>query len=175
MSLEAIAALLGHRSPRMTLVYARISNDTLAEQYFAATEMVEMVSARPTSTMMPGRSRTNTSACSQTVAVSDRPSSTAPIKQSARAAGSSRPVPSSSRSCVAKPDASEQADFEGTVYQELIDGSPPTSPSAQSPLSPPHRDRQRNTAPHISPTALGGTLHLADNTVKAGYLESVRI
>jgi site-specific recombinase XerD len=25
MSLEAIAALLGHRSPRMTLIYARIS------------------------------------------------------------------------------------------------------------------------------------------------------
>jgi hypothetical protein len=27
MSLEAIAALLGHRSPRMTLIYARISNE----------------------------------------------------------------------------------------------------------------------------------------------------
>ncbi len=47
MSLEAIAALLGHRSPRMTLVYDRISNDTLAEQYFAATEMVEVVSGPP--------------------------------------------------------------------------------------------------------------------------------
>jgi len=43
MSLEAIAALLGHRSPRMTLVYARISNDTVAEQYFAATRSVEAV------------------------------------------------------------------------------------------------------------------------------------
>ena len=31
MSLEAIAALLGHRSPRMTLVYARISDTTVAE------------------------------------------------------------------------------------------------------------------------------------------------
>jgi len=41
MSLEAIAALLGHRSPRMTLVYARISNDTVADQYFAATRSVE--------------------------------------------------------------------------------------------------------------------------------------
>ena len=37
MSLEAIAALLGHRSPRMTLVYARISDTTVAEQYFTAT------------------------------------------------------------------------------------------------------------------------------------------
>ena len=44
MSLEAIAALLGHRSPRMTLVYARISNDVVAEQYFAATQVVEAVS-----------------------------------------------------------------------------------------------------------------------------------
>jgi Phage integrase family len=44
MSLEAIAALLGHRSPRMTLVYARISNDVVAQQYFATTEVVEAVS-----------------------------------------------------------------------------------------------------------------------------------
>jgi len=41
MSLEAIAALLGHRSPRMTLVYARISDTTVAEQYFTATSAVE--------------------------------------------------------------------------------------------------------------------------------------
>ena len=45
MSLEAIAALLGHRSPRMTLVYARISNENVAEQYFQATHAVE---AEPT-------------------------------------------------------------------------------------------------------------------------------
>ncbi len=43
MSLEAIAAMLGHRSPRMTLVYARISNDSVAEQYFKATQVVESV------------------------------------------------------------------------------------------------------------------------------------
>jgi site-specific recombinase XerD len=41
MSLEAIAALLGHRSPRMTLIYARISNENVAEQYFNATQAVE--------------------------------------------------------------------------------------------------------------------------------------
>jgi integrase len=41
MSLEAIAALLGHRSPRMTLVYARISNENVADQYFKATHAVE--------------------------------------------------------------------------------------------------------------------------------------
>lgn len=41
MSLEAIAALLGHRSPRMTLVYARIADTKVAEQYFNATRAVE--------------------------------------------------------------------------------------------------------------------------------------
>lgn len=41
MSLEAIAALLGHRSPRMTLVYARIADTVVADQYFNATRAVE--------------------------------------------------------------------------------------------------------------------------------------
>jgi hypothetical protein len=47
MSLEAIAKLLGHRSPRMTLVYARISNDSVAEQYFRATQAVEVTGGVP--------------------------------------------------------------------------------------------------------------------------------
>ena len=38
MSLEAIAALLGHRSMRMTLTYARISDRTIADEYFRVTE-----------------------------------------------------------------------------------------------------------------------------------------
>jgi integrase len=42
MSLEAIAALLGHRSMRMTLTYARISDRTVAEEYFKVTEAVEV-------------------------------------------------------------------------------------------------------------------------------------
>ncbi len=41
MSLEAIAALLGHKSMDMTLVYARISDRTVAEEYFRVTEAVE--------------------------------------------------------------------------------------------------------------------------------------
>ena len=41
MSLEAIAALLGHRSMRMTMVYARISNRTVADEYFRVTAAVE--------------------------------------------------------------------------------------------------------------------------------------
>jgi hypothetical protein len=41
ISLEAIAALLKHRSMRMTLTYARISDRTVAEEYFKVTEGVE--------------------------------------------------------------------------------------------------------------------------------------
>jgi hypothetical protein len=41
MSLEAIAALLGHRSLDMTLRYAKIANLTVADEYFAVTEKVE--------------------------------------------------------------------------------------------------------------------------------------
>jgi len=54
MSLEAIAALLGHRSPRMTLIYARISDTAVAEQYFTATQAVE---ADPISAAAPADDR----------------------------------------------------------------------------------------------------------------------
>jgi site-specific recombinase XerD len=41
MSLEAIAALLGHRSLTMTLVYARIANHTVQEQYAAVCQNLD--------------------------------------------------------------------------------------------------------------------------------------
>jgi hypothetical protein len=41
MSLEAIAALLGHRSMKMTMTYARISDRTVADEYFRITTAVE--------------------------------------------------------------------------------------------------------------------------------------
>lgn len=41
MSLEAVAAMLGHKSMRMTLVYARIADRTVADEYFAAAEKVD--------------------------------------------------------------------------------------------------------------------------------------
>lgn len=47
MSLEAIAALLGHRSLRMTQVYARIANRTVADEYFAVSEKVEALYDAP--------------------------------------------------------------------------------------------------------------------------------
>ncbi len=49
MSLEAIAAMLGHRSMDMTLRYAKIANRTVANEYFAVTDKVDALyqQARP--------------------------------------------------------------------------------------------------------------------------------
>lgn len=47
MSLEAIAALLGHHSLDMTLRYAKIANRTVADEYFAVTDKVEALYGRP--------------------------------------------------------------------------------------------------------------------------------
>ncbi len=47
MSLEAIAALLGHKSLRMTMVYARIADRTVAEEYFSVSEKVEALYDAP--------------------------------------------------------------------------------------------------------------------------------
>jgi hypothetical protein len=41
MSLEAIAATLGHRSPGMTLRYAKSASRTVADEYFAVTDKVD--------------------------------------------------------------------------------------------------------------------------------------
>jgi len=47
MSLDAIAALLGHKTLAMTMVYARIADTTVAEEYFAVTEKVEALYDQP--------------------------------------------------------------------------------------------------------------------------------
>ena len=43
MPLESIAALLGHRSLWMTLVYARIGNRTVQQEYSAVTQRLEQL------------------------------------------------------------------------------------------------------------------------------------
>jgi integrase len=47
MRLEAIAALLGHRTLRMTIRYARIANQTVADEYHAVSAKVEALYAAP--------------------------------------------------------------------------------------------------------------------------------
>jgi len=47
MSLDAIAALLGHKTLAMTMVYARIADKTVAEEYFAVTAKVEALYDQP--------------------------------------------------------------------------------------------------------------------------------
>ena len=42
MRLEAIADLLGHRTLRMTMRYARIANQTIADEYQAVSDQVRV-------------------------------------------------------------------------------------------------------------------------------------
>ena len=45
MRIEAIGAMLGHRTLRMTLIYARIANKTVAEEYRAVSDSVDALYA----------------------------------------------------------------------------------------------------------------------------------
>ncbi len=47
MRLEAIAAMLGHRSLRMTMTYARIADRTVADEFHAANEQIEALYVDP--------------------------------------------------------------------------------------------------------------------------------
>ena len=47
MSLEAIAAMLGRKSMRLTLVYARIADRTVADQYYAVANQIDTMYQTP--------------------------------------------------------------------------------------------------------------------------------
>ena len=47
MRLEAIAALLGHRKMEMTLIYARIANRVVADEYAAVSEQIDALYGQP--------------------------------------------------------------------------------------------------------------------------------
>ena len=53
MSLEAIAALLGHKTMTMTMVYARIADRTVADEYFAVTAKVEALYQQQQTPQLP--------------------------------------------------------------------------------------------------------------------------
>lgn len=55
MRIEAIAAMLGHRTLRMTLIYARIANRTVAEQYHSVSQQVDALYDDPN---LPGAEST---------------------------------------------------------------------------------------------------------------------
>jgi hypothetical protein len=57
MSLEAIAALLGHRSMPMTMVYARIADRAVADEYFSVSAKVEALYDSPKSFHLMQRPR----------------------------------------------------------------------------------------------------------------------
>ncbi|MDQ3663887.1 MAG: site-specific integrase [Actinomycetota bacterium] len=52
MRIEAIGAMLGHRTLRMTLIYARIANRTVADEYRAVSDHVDALYADPD---LPGK------------------------------------------------------------------------------------------------------------------------
>jgi site-specific recombinase XerD len=47
MSLEAVAAMLGHKTLRMTLVYARVADQTIADAYDAVSDQVDALYTKP--------------------------------------------------------------------------------------------------------------------------------
>jgi len=47
MSLEAVAAMLGHKTLRMTLVYARVADRTVADAYDRVTDQVDALYTKP--------------------------------------------------------------------------------------------------------------------------------
>lgn len=105
MTLEAIAALLGHHSLDMTLRYAKIANRTVADEYFAVTERSKPFTSKANHyPLTPSDQRwhayaANTTAYSATATAPDHPNSTAPSKPSAKPAPSSRPASSSDPPC----------------------------------------------------------------------------
>ncbi len=112
MRLEAIAALLGHRSLEMTLVYAKITDRVVADEYASVCEQIDALyntAATPgalpaeieTAGHGPAPPASPTPACSATACAPDPSSSTAAWRPSARPAPTSRPAPSSCPSCSA--------------------------------------------------------------------------
>jgi hypothetical protein len=105
MSLEAIAAMLGHRSLDMTLRYAKIASRTVADEYFAVTGKAEALYGQapvlPADAIGPKMARLRrehhrmlgNGYCTRP------PSWTAPSSRSAKPAPSSRPASSSGPPC----------------------------------------------------------------------------
>jgi site-specific recombinase XerD len=149
MSLEAIAAMLGHRSLDMTLRYAKIASRTVADEYFAVSEKVEalygqapMLPTTPSGPRWPGCAA-STTGCPATDTAPGPPNWTARSNRSAKPAPSSRPASHSARLC--KPSTTTPPPASKTTARSC---SPRCSPE---PTRTPHEPA------HIAPHPAGGT------------------
>ncbi|HLB77365.1 MAG TPA: site-specific integrase, partial [Candidatus Dormibacteraeota bacterium] len=150
MSLEAIAALLGHRSMRMTMVYARIANRTVAEEYFAVAEKVEALYDAP-KTLPAGAEGTEMHKLRAEMhqRMLGNGSATAPARSawtvisspSANRARSSRPPSSSGPPC--KPSATTPPPKARPAGRKSSTGCSPgwRRPPHDQPATAPHRTR----------------------------------
>jgi len=102
MRLEAIAALLGDRKMEMTLIYARIADRVVADEYAAVSAKIDALYGQPPelpadyeSTAWPGCAAKPTPGCSATACAPPPPSWTAASNKPARPAPTSAPAPNS--------------------------------------------------------------------------------
>jgi integrase/recombinase XerD len=121
MSLEAIAAMLGHKTLRMTLVYARVADQTVADAYDAVSDQVDALYTKPNGLRANG----NGSAGMASLATeydqrmlgngwcNRHHSSTANSKRSAKPAPTTTPTRRSSPCC--RPSATTQPNATNTT------------------------------------------------------------
>ncbi len=138
MRLEAIAALLGHRSLEMTLVYAKITDRVVADEYAAVCEQIDALYARPAglktdgngSAGMDGSPPNTTKPCSATDGATGPPSSIANSNRSAKPAPTTPPTPPSTPVLQAQRDHAAQHDQHHRVdlFQMLIDRNQHATP-----------------------------------------------
>jgi hypothetical protein len=144
MRLEAIAALLGHRSLEMTLIYARITDRVVADEYAAVSEQVDALYG---TAQLPAGAEGNQMARLRREAharllgnglCTAPPSSTAAWSQPARPAPTSRPASSSA------PLSSANATTPATATKPT-EHSSSTSSSSASTRTPLDTDHPYNT------------------------------
>ena len=146
MRLEAIAALLGHRTMDMTLTYAWIADRVVADQYEKInttidalyTDTPQLPADYETAGMAKTASRSPRPHARQTASAHDPLNSTAASNQPAKHAATSPPAPSSSPSCSANatppettnnPNAPISSTDSSTAPEQSLDNDHPDNGS----------------------------------------------
>jgi hypothetical protein len=155
MSLDAIAALLGHKTLAMTTVHARIADRTVAEEYFAVTAKVEALYGQPAE--LPAddeghqmrRLRAEiTAACSATA------TAPAPSRWIATSSPSASPAPSSSPPSSSAPPSNGSATTPSARASSAVSASSTASWSAST-------SKALDTITRISTTPTAARRHSA--------------